>query len=83
MYLLADEKERNMKTGETTSVVDDKKLCLANELYRTFYISCFWYMKQDLVITPQNLYLVIRGLRLYGGKKGFLLAAQLEDMIIS
>ena len=53
---------------------------LANRLFREFYSSCFWHHRPDLLITEENIPLVIQGLRSHGGKKGLLAAAQLLSL---
>ncbi len=49
------------------------------ELYQKYYTQCFWHLKPDLEITPQNLYLVIEGLKKFGGREGLLIAQQLKE----
>ena len=49
----------------------------AQELFRRFHAQCFWHYDPDLEIDPDNLRLVIDGLRKYGGREGFLLADEL------
>ena len=49
----------------------------AQELFRRFYAQCFWHYDSELKITPENMDLVIEGLRKFGGREGFLLAEEL------
>lgn len=49
----------------------------AQELYKQYYTQCFWHLTPDLEITPDNINLVIEGLKKYGGRKGFLIANEL------
>lgn len=49
----------------------------AQEIFRQHYAQCFWHLDPNLEITPDNLQLVIDGLRKYGGRSGFLLADEL------
>ncbi len=49
----------------------------AQELFRRFYAQCFWHFDRGLRISPENIQLVIDGLRKYGGKEGLLLAEEL------
>ena len=49
----------------------------AQELFRRFYAQCFWHYDSGLTITPDNMGLVIDGLRKYGGREGLLLAEDL------
>ena len=50
----------------------------AQEIFRQYYGQCFWHLKPDLMIEPKNLFLVLEGLRKYGGKAGSTLAFILE-----
>ncbi|MBX7144869.1 MAG: BrnA antitoxin family protein [Oligoflexia bacterium] len=49
----------------------------AQELFRRFYAQCFWHYKQDLEINPQNMHLVVDGLKKYAGREGVKLAEEL------
>ena len=49
----------------------------ARRAFREFHAQCFWYMPPDLEITLEDVPEVARGLRLHGGRRGFLLAARL------
>lgn len=53
------------------------QLDLANQLYREFHTRCFWHSPRDLVITEELIPFVVKGLRTYGGRRGFLLASKL------
>jgi hypothetical protein len=59
----------------STSV--DARLELANRLFREYHTRCFWHCPRDLVITESLIPLVVNGLRKHGGRKGFIVAAQL------
>jgi hypothetical protein len=50
----------------------------AQRLFDEFYTQCFWHLRRDLEITPERIELVKEGLRRHGGKRGYLLAAELE-----
>ena len=50
----------------------------ARRAFREFHAQCFWYMPPDLEITLEDVPEVARGLRLHGGRRGFLLAARLS-----
>jgi len=56
-----------------------ERLALANRLYREFRALCFWHCRPDLVITEERIPLVAKGLRDYGGRRGFMLSALLRD----
>jgi hypothetical protein len=49
----------------------------ARRAFRRFYAQCFWYMDEDATITRDDIPEIVRGLRLNGGREGFLLAAKL------
>ena len=56
---------------------DEQRIALASEAFREFYAQCFWYLREDLEITPANIEEIARGLRKHGGRRGFRLAAKL------
>lgn len=55
------------------------RLHLANELYREYHTRCFWHCPPDLQITADMIPFVVKGLRAYGGRRGFIQAARLLD----
>jgi hypothetical protein len=55
-----------------------ERLELANRLYREFQNRCFWHAPRDLVITEELIPFVVKGLRKYGGHRGFKLASKLQ-----
>ena len=58
-------------------MTSEERLRRAQEAYREYYSRCFWHMKKDLVISEANLPAIIEDLKLYGGRKGWLLAHDL------
>jgi len=50
----------------------------AQELFKQNYARCFWHLKPDLIVTQDDLPIIIKGLRAHGGRSGFLAAAMLE-----
>ena len=56
-----------------------ERLELANLLYREFQNRCFWHSPRDLVITEDLIPFVVKGLRTYGGRRGFKLAGKLQS----
>jgi hypothetical protein len=52
----------------------EEKLSRAQEAYREYYSQCFWFMPKDLVVTERNFPLIIEGLKLDGGHRGWRLA---------
>lgn len=58
---------------------DRERLELASRLYREFWGRCFWHSPRELVITEELIPLVVKGLRTYGGHRGFKLADKLKS----
>ncbi len=56
----------------------DARLDLANRLFREYLTRCFWHCPRDLVIGEELVPMVVSGLRKHGGRRGFILAGQLE-----
>ena len=56
-----------------------ERLELANQLYREYHTRCFWHCPHDLEITEALIPLVVKGLRTYGGRRGFLRASALRN----
>jgi hypothetical protein len=54
-----------------------EKLALAQEAFEKYKTTCFWFLRDDLVVTEGNLHLIIKGLRTDGDREAFLLAARL------
>jgi len=52
----------------------------AQELFKEYYARCFWHLKPDLVVTQELIPMIVKGLRAHGGRREFLLAAQLLEM---
>ncbi len=57
----------------------EERLELANRLCREYHTRCFWHCPPDLVVTEDLLPLVMKGLRKYGGHRGFILAEKLQE----
>jgi hypothetical protein len=55
----------------------EEKLRRAQEAYNEYRPRCFWFMRKDLIVTETTLPLIIEGLQLHGGHKGWNLAATL------
>jgi hypothetical protein len=70
-----------MNLAETISTPRNlhERLKLANLLYREFQNRCFWHCPRELVITEDLIPLVVKGLRTYGGHRGFKLAGKLQS----
>jgi hypothetical protein len=62
---------------ESQELDRDRRVQLAQRAYRDFHPLCFWSYRPDLVITEDKIPFVVRGLRKYGGHKGYMIVAQL------
>ena len=58
-------------------LTNDERLHLAQQAYGEYRTRCFWFMPKDLVVTEENFPLIIEGLKLDGGHKGWKLAHSL------
>jgi hypothetical protein len=52
-------------------------LARAQELFEQYYAQCFWHMRPDLIVTERDLAAVVHGLRVNGGREGYLAAESL------
>lgn len=57
----------------------ESRIELAQRLFREFYAACFWHLKPNLVVTEEIIPIILRGLRLHGGRRGLRAAALLEE----
>jgi hypothetical protein len=55
----------------------EERLRFAQEAYRDYRTECFWSMPREFIVTNENLPLVIEGLKLSGGHRGWRLAQRL------
>jgi hypothetical protein len=65
------------RSGSSSSPDLAAKLALAQQAFAKYKTACFWYMREDLVVTETNLPWIIKGLRTHGDREAFLLAAKL------
>jgi hypothetical protein len=65
-------------TTITTPQTQDERIELANQLFREFFTRCFWHSPRALIITEDLIPFVVKGLRKYGGHRGFQLASKLQ-----
>lgn len=56
---------------------DPARLALASEALDRYRTLCFWYLSPDFTVTEETLHLVIGGLRNYGDRAAFQIAARL------
>ena len=65
-------------SDSTTEKLDlAAKLALAREAYRNYYIQCFWFMRENIEIGPDDLSLIAKGLRSHGDRRAFIIAGKL------
>jgi hypothetical protein len=57
--------------------VSPERLALARQAFEQFHLRCFWFMREDLRVTAENIETIIRGLRAHGNREAFLIAARL------
>lgn len=53
------------------------RVARAQQLFTEFYARCFWHMPPGFRVRTVDLPAIIKGLRTYGGRRGFLAAAEL------
>lgn len=61
----------------TKMLSETERLQLARQAFADYYTQCFWYLRRDLEIGVGDIPEIARGLRLHGGRPGFILAARL------
>ena len=67
-----------MQVEQSTKMLSEiERLQLARQAFAEYYAQCFWYLRQDLEIGVGDIPEIARGLRLHGGRLGFILAARL------
>lgn len=66
-----------MKQMDDNTLSLPEKLELAKRVLHDFHAQCFWYLREDIELKPEDLDEIVRGLRKNGGRRGFLLAAKL------
>jgi hypothetical protein len=68
-----------MNAAENKTVKLDlaAKLALAREAYRKYYIQCFWFMRENIEIGPDDLPTIAKGLRSHGDRQAFIIAGKL------
>jgi len=59
---------------QTSALTTEERLRRAQEAYREYRTRCFWFMDKNLIVTEENFPLIIEGLKLDGGHKGWKLA---------
>ncbi len=54
-----------------------RRLELARRAFQEFYAQCFWSAPADFEVTEADIPIIVRGLRLHGGHKGYRIVAEL------
>ena len=70
-------KKRPVHPQREDTLNETERLQLARQAFADNYVRCFWYMRRDLEIGVGDIPEIARGLRLHGGRQGFILAARL------
>lgn len=47
------------------------KLHIAQDAFQKFHTICFWFMREDLIITEEDLPAIIKGLRENGTREAY------------
>lgn len=67
-----------MTTARSKEILTEtERLQLAHQAFVDYYTKCFWFMRKDLQVGVGDIPEIARGLRLHGGRQGFMLAARL------
>ena len=66
-----------MNTTQPISEQRQRRLELARQAFKDFYVQCFWSWQENPEITEDTIPLIVRALRIHGGAKGYELAAEL------
>lgn len=58
----------------------DNRIELAKKLFREYHTQCFWHCPHDTKIDEDDIPFIIKGLRMYGGHRGFLSTILLKEV---
>jgi hypothetical protein len=50
---------------------------LAQQAFERYRSTCFWFLRDDLRVTEETIGVIVRGLRQYGDRQAFQIAAEL------
>lgn len=79
-YLAEIGKRGGEKSKRTLSREDAQEMVRIREArraFRKYHTQCFWFMREDLLVSSEDIPEIIKGLRLYGGHAGIKLAERL------
>ncbi len=54
-----------------------ERLVLAQQAFNRFHTRCFWFMREDLRVSEEDIEAIIHGLRNHGNREAFLIATRL------
>lgn len=78
LHLLQNRGKGYLPRMETVSETDGKRrLELARQAFKNFDVQCFWSWNPNAEITEETIPRIAKQLRLHGGRRGYLIAAEL------
>lgn len=63
--------------NQRASKLSTSRLAAAQQLFEQFYAQCFWHMPSELRVKPGDIPAIVKGLRTFGGHRGFVAASSL------
>ena len=51
------------------------------KIFSEMHTRCFWYMRSDVKLTVEHIPIILGGLRLHGGHKGYQRARDIEQWL--
>lgn len=69
--------QRSRRTLSAEEARNMVRVRQARRLFRKYHAQCFWFMRDDMILSLADVPEIVRGLRQNGGREGFLLAARL------
>ena len=69
--------QRSRRSLSTEQARDMVRVREARKAFKQFYTQCFWYLREDMTITLNDVPEIITGLKRHGGRRGFLIASKL------
>jgi hypothetical protein len=67
----------NERATLLTPLPTAERLALAQQAFNRFHTRCFWFMREDLRVSEEDIEAIIHGLRNHGNREAFLIAARL------
>lgn len=63
--------------NQRASKLPTSRLTAAQQLFEQFYAECFWHMPSGFRVKLGDIPIIIKGLRTFGGHRGFVAASSL------